>query len=323
MEQAELEKYICQALNTLQNTTYGQTILENARGRFFNISAENIHIIQDKRRAGRCYREISPDNTAKDKITLNTNVLKRDKERPLITEEDRIKGLACILAHELTHARQYNANPDIIPINDLRQKAPCSRYVSYSAWIREISQDCIMEADARTACFMMMQLLDASPYLRKQMKNTEQNPFYMTEQQFKNLSLFHAHPLSRSPALCQKIARDSFKAILETSALTISEYREKSLQKRGKDINKLKKQNKISVNYNFQESLAAIKAVYDPNIYGDPSLFLDTIPGLSSENRIALMKELSETSFHKQPEKAPNTGPLPAAVFTGKNWEKD
>ena len=32
MEQAELEKYICQALNTLQNTAYGQTILENENG---------------------------------------------------------------------------------------------------------------------------------------------------------------------------------------------------------------------------------------------------------------------------------------------------
>lgn len=305
MKNSELQTYINQALAELNKTAYGRMILKNAQGQNFNITPDNIKLVEPGKRAGRCYKEINTEGRSEDKLTLSSEVFERNKQQPLTTEEDRIKGLAALLAHELTHAKQYNQNPEITPVDDLRQTPSSHKVPTLQERIAGSSEDSILEADCRTASFLIMQMNNPSETLQKYHQTTEQNSSFMAPDDFKRLSQTKPQLLQNFSAVRQKFARDSFRSILQNTSQTYPEFIAMMANRNGYNGTQLKKEGKLNLDFNLPNSLAALKAVYNPEIYGNLNLFLKTIPGLSSENKQKLAEELSVAVSRKNPQHSP------------------
>lgn len=314
-----MQTYLNQALEELKKTSYGRMILNNAQGNNFSISADNIKIVEPGKRAGRCYREINQQGKSEDKITLSTEVFERNKQQPLTTDEDRIKGLAALLAHELTHAKQYNQAPETIPVDNIRQSPSEKRTPTPQERVAGCSEDSILEADCRTASFMVMLMNNPSSNLQNYHRTTEQNSSFMAASDFERLASTSPKLLASSKSLQQKFARDSFGLILQNTTQTYPEFIGMMAAKDGYDSKRLKKEGKLDLDFNSPTSIEALKSVYNPEIYGNLNLFLNTVPGLSPENRKKLTQELSATS--QQNSHRPNiaalrglSAPTPKAV---------
>jgi len=192
MEENITRQQISQGMEKLRQTPQGTAILSSSGGTFFNVT--EIYPVDD-RRGGRCFHD-QKNNT--DVISIGRQVCTKIFSDYSLSAKEQSEFLAVLLAHEFTHARQYNNSPSLIPGKGSTEPAAAVEYM--------------MEADCRLNALLTAVQCSSSAKVLNAALNTQCPDYYMTEQ-LRN-HFIQKTGKNASVEELQQIAREGLKAIL-------------------------------------------------------------------------------------------------------------
>lgn len=192
MEENITKQQICQGMERLRQTPQGTAILSSAGGNFFNVT--EICLVDD-RRGGRCFHNQDNDT---DVISIGRQECAKIFADFRLSAKEQSEFLAVLLAHEFTHARQYNNMPSLIPGKASTEPTPATEYM--------------MEADCRLNALLTAAQCSSSAKVLNAALNTQCPDYYMTERQRNRFT----QKIGKTASVeeLQQIAREGLKAIL-------------------------------------------------------------------------------------------------------------
>ena len=289
------------ALSILSKSSLGKMILAKSQNLNFDVS-EIVILPSDGKRAGKCFRQMLDGEKYKDLVSVTDNFLNSPPFNEINTNELKHEMLANLIAHEFTHAAQYGHEPALMRIEKTSEQNEQETVQDYNT---AAVFESVIEADCKAVQFMMAvscnqpdEILEALKkiHIPSKLGHPEVTSLLDEKHFDKCIENFRNKP---DIAKEQEAFREIFKNILNSYVRAIE-----------KDIFP-KKGITQKIDFNGCEKLIA--GVYDADKYGSATQFADLIPGLTDENKAALVgKILLQRSSQKT---LPQQHPIQVSSF--------